>query len=310
MCRACSSTVEITRSGATLPRDPPPPVAPIGALGRFHVLPGHQRQQRHRGRGRLVELGHRSNAASTAFASSTSAETSASLARPGRSSRSAAYPAGCSRARCTPPRSPRRPRAPAGPPAGSREISWVMVSWVATASSRIVESTARRRRPASTPVASITCRTASLIRCGRSDFADPLTPVHQARRVEPLIQQRQPARHLPPQIAPDRLGALPVRQLVQRLQRQHRGHPGRRQRRATDRGEQIRVLLVGEHIGRGARPGTRTCCPPRPDDRPPARRPTAPGSGPSTPCTRRSSQTVTAPASATPTARPAFSAPS
>ncbi len=50
-------------------------------------------------------------------------------------------------------------------------ISWVMVSWVATASSRIVESTARRRRPASTPVASITCRTASLTRCGRFDFA-------------------------------------------------------------------------------------------------------------------------------------------
>ena len=49
--------------------------------------------------------------------------------------------------------------------------SWVMVSWVATASARIVESTARRRRPFKTPVSPITCRTASLIRCGRSDFA-------------------------------------------------------------------------------------------------------------------------------------------
>ena len=34
-----------------------------------------------------------------------------------------------------------------------------------------VESTALRRRPASTPVASITCRTASLTRCGRFERA-------------------------------------------------------------------------------------------------------------------------------------------
>ena len=46
-----------------------------------------------------------------------------------------------------------------------------MVSWVATASARIVESTARRRRPFSTPVCSTTILTASLIRCGRSDLA-------------------------------------------------------------------------------------------------------------------------------------------
>ena len=31
-----------------LPGDPPPPVGAVGALGRFHVLPGDQRQQRHR----------------------------------------------------------------------------------------------------------------------------------------------------------------------------------------------------------------------------------------------------------------------
>ena len=46
-----------------------------------------------------------------------------------------------------------------------------MVSWVATASARIVESTARRRRPFSTPVCVITFATASLIRGGRADFA-------------------------------------------------------------------------------------------------------------------------------------------
>ena len=51
------------------------------------------------------------------------------------------------------------------------ETSWVTVSWVATASARIVESAARRRRPFSTPVSAITVLTASLTRCGRPDFA-------------------------------------------------------------------------------------------------------------------------------------------
>src|ERR1700682_6241190 len=49
-----------------------------------------------------------------------------------------------------------------------------MVSWVATASARIVESTARLRRPDRIPVSATTRRTASLIRCGRSDFASRL----------------------------------------------------------------------------------------------------------------------------------------
>jgi hypothetical protein len=53
-------------------------------------------------------------------------------------------------------------------------INWVMVSWVATASARIVESTARLRRPRRIPVSATTCRTASLIRCGRSDLASRL----------------------------------------------------------------------------------------------------------------------------------------
>ncbi len=50
-------------------------------------------------------------------------------------------------------------------------INWVTVSWVATASAKIVESTARRRRPFSTPVCSITFLTASLTRCGRCERA-------------------------------------------------------------------------------------------------------------------------------------------
>ncbi len=51
------------------------------------------------------------------------------------------------------------------------ETSWVTVSWVATASARMAESTARRRRPRSTPVPATTILAASLTRCGRSDLA-------------------------------------------------------------------------------------------------------------------------------------------
>ena len=47
--------------------------------------------------------------------------------------------------------------------------SWVTVSWVATASSKMVESSTRRPRPVSTPVASTTWRTASKIRRGRAE---------------------------------------------------------------------------------------------------------------------------------------------
>ena len=43
------------------------------------------------------------------------------------------------------------------------------VSWVATASSKMVESSTRRPRPLSTPVASTTWRTASKIRRGRAE---------------------------------------------------------------------------------------------------------------------------------------------
>jgi hypothetical protein len=60
-----------------------------------------------------------------------------------------------------------RREQPAGP--ADRRTSWVTVSWVATASSKMVESSTRRRRPESTPVAATTWRTASKIRRGRSE---------------------------------------------------------------------------------------------------------------------------------------------
>ena len=51
------------------------------------------------------------------------------------------------------------------------ETSWVTVSWVATASAKIAESAARRRRPFKIPVCPATALTASLTRCGRAGFA-------------------------------------------------------------------------------------------------------------------------------------------
>jgi hypothetical protein len=51
------------------------------------------------------------------------------------------------------------------------ETSCVTVSCVAAASTRMVESTARRRRPRKTPVCPATVLTPSLTRCGRLDFA-------------------------------------------------------------------------------------------------------------------------------------------
>ena len=50
-------------------------------------------------------------------------------------------------------------------------ISWVTVSWVATASSSTVESNARRVFPVSTPVWATTCPTTSKIRRGRAEAA-------------------------------------------------------------------------------------------------------------------------------------------
>ena len=51
-------------------------------------------------------------------------------------------------------------------------INWVTVSCVATASSRTVESNARRVLPARAPVAVTTAFTASKIRLGRSEAAN------------------------------------------------------------------------------------------------------------------------------------------
>ena len=164
--------------------DAPPPVGAVGALGRFDVLPGHQRQQRQRLRCPLVQAPPRRSASMIVLASLTSAETRASRAAlssqairglPGSSQSWAWHAAAISSAA---PGTSRRTRRTAA-------ISWVTVSWVATASSRTTESNARRVLPLSTPVCAITCpdRVEDPLRTVRG--AQPVAPHRQRRRVEP-----------------------------------------------------------------------------------------------------------------------------
>jgi DNA invertase Pin-like site-specific DNA recombinase len=103
--------------------------------------------------------------------------------------------------------------------------SWVTVSWVATASARIVESSTRRPRPLSTPVASTTWPTASKSRRGRSE-ARSRARQDTSTVGGTLIVQPQPAGHLPGDVARQRTDRLPVRQPLQGLQHHHRSdHP-------------------------------------------------------------------------------------
>ena len=120
---------------------------------------------------------------------------------------------------------------------------------VATASARIVESTARRRLPFKTPVSPITFLTASLIRWGPARLRQAPPPVHQLRGIKPPMVQREPARRLPPQVAAGRLRGLRTGVIAQHLQHHHRGHHTRRDRRpALPRREQVREVLITEQF--------------------------------------------------------------
>ena len=189
-----------------------------------------------------------SSPASTASASLTSAETSSSRAAgssqaiSGLPGRGVVMPAGAGRAW-------RRCSAAPGTSRATRRIaaiSWVTVSWRATASSRIVESSARRVLPGTAPVSATTSATTSKIALRAARGGQPAPPVGQRRRVERGVGDRQPARGLPPQIERQRLDRLPVRQPVQGLQHQHRGHHLRRHTRAAPAGRE----QVGEQLRR------------------------------------------------------------
>ena len=136
------------------------------SLDGFDVLPGDQRQQRHRLRRASGPSSCSGRCPSSRCASPTRASTSCAAGLPRRPRRSPACPGRrsrgavqCSAITSAAPGTSRRTRRIAA-------ISWVTVSWVATASSRTVESNARRVLPVSTPVSATTCRTASKIRFG------------------------------------------------------------------------------------------------------------------------------------------------
>ena len=151
--------------------DAPAPVGAIGALDGFHVLAGDQRQQRHRlGGPRTQLLLGQMPQQPVRIADQRIHQLLAGLRR--RPRRSPVYPGRRSRGQCSAaaitsaaPGTSRRTRRIA-------PISWVTVSWVATASSSTVESSARRVLPVSAPVCATTALTASKIRLGRSEAAN------------------------------------------------------------------------------------------------------------------------------------------
>ena len=77
----------------------------------------------------------------------------------------------------------------------------------------------------------------------------PPAPDHQRGRMDPRIIQAQPARQLPPQVKPHRLGRLPVQEPVQCLQRHDRRHPRRPANpRPPEISEQVRPVRIREHL--------------------------------------------------------------
>jgi hypothetical protein len=70
--------------------------------------------------------------------------------------------------------------------------NWVTVSWVATASSKMVESNTRLPRPPSTPVAATTWRTASKTRRGRSEDPSRLRQYTSTVGWNPSSSNRSP----------------------------------------------------------------------------------------------------------------------
>ncbi len=232
-----------------LPRDPPPPIRPVASLGRFHVLPGDQRQKPQRVRRRLVPLRraranegiqHRQSVihqvADQALLRGRVVPVDVRLARPGvtQLARRRDHLAGAGH----------HPRhlADRGHQLGDGVLG----------GDRVVE---HRRVHAPLPPAAqdpglrddLGHRVEHPVRAVR--LRDPLAPVHQRRRVKRHLQQRPAARHLPPQVELQRVRGLGIRQVIQLLEHQHRPDQVRRQRRPPGRrGEQVRGELVGEQL--------------------------------------------------------------
>ena len=119
----------------------------------------------------------------------------------------------------------RRRSAASGTTRRTRRIadtSWVTVSWVATASSSSVESNARRRLPANTPVASIDLAHRVEDPLRPFGLPQPGAPIGEHRVVEALVVEGQPGGDLPRDVGAQRRRRVPIRQALERLQHHHR----------------------------------------------------------------------------------------
>ena len=166
--------------------DAPAPVGAIRALDRFHVLAGDQGQQRHRlgGAGTQILLGQVAQQPVCVGDQGIDQPIPGVGVVPGdrRFARIVVIMGACSASAITSaaPGTSRRTRRIA-------PINWVTVSWVATASSSTVESSARRVLPASAPV------------CGHHGldrFKDPVGPI-RGRQPAPPIRQRRGVKRRP-----------------------------------------------------------------------------------------------------------------
>ncbi len=233
--------------GGDPPGDPPPPVRVVAALGGFDVLAGDQGQQRHRLRlsraqllvGQVTEqpvrIGHQRVDQLRAGL----------LVVPGdrRLARIVVVMSGAAGGDHL-----RRARHLPTDPADRRDQLGDRV----LGSHRVIKHRGVQRPPGPAPQRpgggdDLPDRVEDPVRPARG--GQPTAPVRQRRRVEALIGQRQPAGHLPPQITPQRLDRLPVRQPVQGLQHDHRsGHIRRHTRPTGRRAEQVREHHIREQL--------------------------------------------------------------
>ena len=80
-------------------------------------------------------------------------------------------------------------------------------------------------------------------------LTQPCPPVGEHREVHPGMVKRQATRHLPADVAAQRIRRLAVREALQFLEHQrHRHHVGGHRRPTPPRREQIREVLVSEQI--------------------------------------------------------------
>jgi hypothetical protein len=233
--------------GGDLAGDPPAPIGPIRTLGRLHVLACHQRQQRHRRLGLLVQLGVAQRRKQRACV--------IHQRRHQRIPCLGVVPVdlGLARGAVVMTGAHHRDlRGRAGHLAGHPPDRRHQLGDGVLGGDRISQDRGVHHPPP-TPsndpglLHHPPDRLVDAMRPRRA--GQPLAPIGQRGRMESLVVQGHPGRDLPAQVTPGRLRTLGIRQVMQRLQGKDRGCHRRGQRRAAAaRGKQIRELRIGEHL--------------------------------------------------------------